>query len=513
MRIGGLATGMDIDSLVNKLMKAERMPLDRMQQESTTLTWKRDAFRDINKKLLELDDMMLNMKLDRTYNAKSVSSSDEGAVTATASTGTDVGNYNIEVTQLAKSAINSSESSIGFDPEKTLTELEQNGTLTLTDAQKTFEFSTFDKDGENVHSYTFEADESLNDLLKRITNDDNDVRAFYDNNTDKVIMETTKTGNYNQDNSRYLGAEIGFNGSSEHYFLTDVLNIKNGEEVNPGEWKKVENGGTDAEFKYNGMTDIMTSHNNSYELNGVNFQFNGVGTANLSVTNNDEATFDSIMKFVDKYNEVVEELNGSQREEKFRDYKPLTDKQKESMSEDEIELWEEKAKSGILSGESAVSDGLFSMRSSWYSNVDTGGEITSLTQVGITTSSNFRDGGKLIVDPIELKAALNDNPEGVKKLFSNSSEDGSRGLINRLDDALDSTRDQIEARAGEGTDTLENYTIGKRMKDLNTRISDFEDRLVRVENRYWSQFTQMEKAIQRMNQQSAQLMSQFGGGA
>lgn len=511
MRIGGLATGMDIDKLVSKLMKAERMPLDRMQQESTTLTWKRDAFRDINKKLLELDDMMLNMKLDRTYNSKSVSSSDESAVTASASAGTDNGNYNIEVTHLAKSAINSSQSSIGFDQNTTLTELENNDTLTLTDAQKTFEFSTFDKDGENVHSYTFKPDETLNDLLKRITNDDNDVRAFYDENTDKVIMETTKTGNYNQDDSKYLGAEIGFNGDSEHYFLTDVLNIKNGTYDPDKGWDKNETGGTDATFKYNGMS--MSSHNNSYELNGVNFQFKSVGTANLSVTNNDEATFDSIMKFVDKYNEVVEKLNGSQQEEKFRDYKPLTDKQKESMSEDEIELWEEKAKSGILSGESAISSGLFSMRSSWYSNVETGGEITSLTQVGITTSSNFRDGGKLIVDPIELKAALNDNPEGVKNLFSNSSEDDSRGLINRLDDALDSTRDQIEARAGEGTDTLENYTIGNRMKDLNTRISDFEDRLVRVENRYWSQFTQMEKAIQRMNQQSAQLMSQFGGGA
>ncbi|SDQ25297.1 flagellar hook-associated protein 2 [Virgibacillus salinus] len=489
MRIGGLATGMDIDSLVNKLMKAERMPLDRMQQESTTLTWKRDAFRDINKKLLELDDMMLNMKLDRTYNSKSVSSSDESSVTATASTGVSDGNYSIEVEKLASSETVIGEQ-IDIDTTKTL---EEQGIV-----PGEISFNTYTEDGNTeTHTISVDSNDTLQDVLKKITDDDNNVRAFYDSNTKKVIMETTRTGKYNINGNK----EIDFSTDS---FLNDTLKLGAG-------YASQETGGEDAQFNYNGVG--MTSHNNSYDLGGINFQFKGVGTANLSVTNNDEATFDSIMKFVDKYNEVVEKLNGSQSEEKFRDYKPLTDKQKESMSEDEIELWEEKAKSGILSGESAISDGLFSMRSSWYSNVDTGGEITSLTQVGITTSSNYRDGGKLIVDPIELKAALSDNPEEVKKLFSNSSEDGSRGLINRLDDALDSTRGKIEARAGSGMDTLENYSLGKRMKEINTRISDFEDRLVRVENRYWSQFTQMEKAIQRMNQQSAQLMSQFGGGA
>ncbi|MDY0393232.1 flagellar cap protein FliD N-terminal domain-containing protein [Virgibacillus halophilus] len=70
MRIGGLATGMDIDELVNKLMTAERVPLNKMQQNQTTLTWQRDAFRDVNKTLKELDDMMLDMKLSKAYNTK-----------------------------------------------------------------------------------------------------------------------------------------------------------------------------------------------------------------------------------------------------------------------------------------------------------------------------------------------------------------------------------------------------------------------------------------------------------
>ncbi|MFD1038878.1 flagellar hook-associated protein 2 [Virgibacillus byunsanensis] len=495
MRIGGLASGMDIDSLVGKLMEAERMPLQKMEQDQTKLTWQRDSFRDINKKLLELDDMMLNMKMSSTYNSKSVSSSNESAVTATASSSADNGLYNIEVTQMATSAINISQSAIGqeIDPNESM-----NTQQFTTDVNNgTYKFSTYDEETEGMKEHTFEVKDgdSLNDVLKRITDADNNVRAFFDEPSQKVIMETIRTGNYNEN-----GSEIDFNGT-DNAFFTDVLNL------DPTQ----EDGGENAQFTYNGLATVMESKTNSYQLNGVNFQFKSEGSASLTVTNNVESSFEKIMDFVDKYNEVVETLNGTQQEEKFRDYKPLTDEQKEDMSEKQIELWEEKAKSGLLRGESSISSGLFSMRQSWYSTVETGGDITSLTQIGIKTSSNYMDGGKLEVNETDLKNALRDNPGDVQKLFSNNAEGDSRGLVNRLEDAVESTMSKIEERAGKGTDTLENYTLGKRMKDVTTRIAAFEDRLVQKENRYWSQFTQMEKAIQRMNQQSAQL-AQFSGG-
>lgn len=499
MRIGGLASGMDIDNLVNKLMEAERMPLQKMEQDQTKLTWKRDAFRDVNKTLSELDDMVLNMKMSGTYNSKSVSSSDESAVTATASPSAGNGTYSIEIERLAKSAVNASTESIDFDADTTFGELIENGDIGITEDEKTFQFITYDENGDEKtpHKYTLQDDETLNDLLGRITSDNNDVRAFYEPTTQKIIMETDRTGEYNPS-----GAEIDFSGET---FFTETLNMDISNEK----------GGTDAEFTYNGLEETITSHDNSYELGGVNFQFNDTTdgeSVNLTVTNNVDESYESIMDFVDKYNEVVDKLNETQQEEKFRDYPPLTDAQKEEMTEREIELWEEKAKSGILRGESAISQGLFSMRSSWYSNVETDGAYSSLTELGITTTSNYLDGGKLEVNEQELKDALANDPDSVHKVFSNSSEGEDRGIINRLEDALDSTIGQIEQRAGKGTDTLENYTLGKRMKDLNERIASFEERMVQVENRYWSQFTEMEKAIQRMNQQSAQLQNQFGGG-
>jgi flagellar hook-associated protein 2 len=420
------------------------------------------------------------MKLSKTYNSKKVSSSQGNAVTATATTSTANGTYRINVTRLATPAINVSESKID-DPDKAM------------DIDGDIQFTIYNEDGsENKRTIPVNKEDTLNDILKKINNDDSPVRAFYDAGSKRVIMETTRTGKYNPGNS----PEIDF---GEDDFFKNALNMG------------TEQGGTDAVFEYNGIE--MTSKNNSYELNGINFQFlnETQGNAALTVTNDTENSFDSIMAFIDKYNEVIDTLNESQREERYRDFPPLTEAQKKEMSEDEIEKWEEKAKSGMLKGESAIKDGMFAMRQSWYANVKTDGAFASLTEIGVTTSNNYLDGGKLIVNEEKLRAALHEDPDSVQKLFSNSGEAPGRGLVNRLEDAVEGTMSKIKQRAGgEGTTTLETFTLGKRMKDLNKRIAAFEERLTKIETRYWSQFTAMEKAISRMNQQSSQLLAQFG---
>lgn len=106
MRVGGIVSGMDIEGMVSKLMEAERMPLERLQQQQKTLEWKRDGYRDINSHLLDLDKMMLDMKLTTTYKPKQATSSMESAVTATATSSAANGNYSINVQELATSAMN-----------------------------------------------------------------------------------------------------------------------------------------------------------------------------------------------------------------------------------------------------------------------------------------------------------------------------------------------------------------------------------------------------------------------
>jgi len=485
MSVGGIYSGMDIEAMVNKLMEAERMPLERLKQQQTTLEWKRDAYRDINSKLLELDNLMLDMKLSRTYNPKSTTSSQEKAVTATASSSASNGTYDIQVTQIATRAMR-----VGGS-----IDLDLNSKMTESMAGE-YEFVTYDNDGQaKTHTFTVAEGESLSQVLKNIERaSDGRVRAFFDSSANRVVLEATRSGQYNEN-----GDEITF---SSNDFFNNVLRLNENEET----------GGQNAEFIYNnGLT--ISSRENSYTLNGVTFEFHHVteGNARISVQTDVDRSFDKIMEFVNKYNEVIEEMNKSQTEEKFRNYHPLSEEQKKEMTDEQIKLWEEKAKSGILRGESSIRDGMFQLRNSLQSVVNSDGAYSLLSNIGITTSKDYLSGGKLEVDEEKLRDALRNNPDDVYKLFANNAEGESRGLIYRFDNALDNVRGKIENQAGKSTSTLDNYALGKQMKAINERISDFERRMIQVEQRYWAQFTQMEKAIARLSEQSNYLFSQFGG--
>ncbi|WP_077624781.1 flagellar hook-associated protein 2 [Sediminibacillus massiliensis] len=523
-RISGLASGMDTESMVNDLMRAERMPLDKLEQDKTWMTWQRDAYRDVNKLFYDLDQQVLDMKLQKTYSSKSTSTTQSGAVTASATAASTNGTYNIQVDQLATSAVNFSQSAISGGDEpinldgKLNEQVFANGSIdTGADTELSFDFFTYDKNGNRQdHQVKFTGDDSMNDIFKKIsTASDGAVRAFYDNEADKVILERTETGNFNQ-SDEFLGAEIGFNGQTNSSFLTDILQIKNGKQVTledgTTEWQRAETGGSNARFIYNNGYEVETTKN-SYTLDGVTFNFTDTtdGPAKVTVNNDVDAALEKIVGFVDKYNELLEKVNESVSEPRYRDYKPLTDAQKEEMSDKQIEQWEERAKSGLLRGDNMLSSGLVSMRQSWYGQIDNESSFSHLSNIGIETSPNYMDGGKLIVDEEDLRTALREDPQSVYKLFSNDVEGSGRGIINRLEDSMAGTMDRIQERAGKGTQTLEQYTLGKQLKDIDTRIDRFQDKLVQTENRYWRQFTEMEKAIQRMNQQSMYLMNQFGG--
>lgn len=506
MRIGGLASGIDTDSIVQDLMRAERIPLDKMEQDRQRLEWQRDAYREINTKLFELDEMAFDLKLESNFNTKSFQSSQGGAVTASGGAGASEGSYAINVQALATSAMNvSGMIDINSDISKHYGE--------------TYKFYTFDEEGiAQPHEFTVNQGDTISDVIERINDDsDNNIRMFYDDVTNQVVMETTRTGQYNPGGNTVVtvddesinnnGAEILFDKDNNSFF-TEVLNLQAGKKEDGMEGG--ETGGANATFTYNNYYTVETTEN-SHTINGVTFEFTGVtnGNATVNVQNDTDATIEKITEFVDKYNELIDTINGALREERYRDYPPLTDAQREEMDEGEIELWEERAKSGLLRSDPILSSALGNLRQNWYSSVDTGGTYTALTQVGITTTSDYMDGGKLEIDEEQLREALATDAQSVFNLFSNSEEGESLGLLNQLENTLDDTMSRINDRAGRGSDTLENYSIGRRIKDVDDRISRFEDRLTQIEDRYWRQFSQMEQAISMMNQQSAMLTS-FG---
>ena len=250
-----------------------------------------------------------------------------------------------------------------------------------------------------------------------------------------------------------------------------------------------------------------------------------VASVSLASTADTKSIKESIKEFVKNYNEMLDTLNGLLKEKKYRDYPPLTKEQREDMSENEQKLWDEKAKSGLLRSDSLIRDGLTKMRSQFVSSVKGLGDATmdSLAEIGITTSKILSDGGKLVINDDKLDAALEKDPDQVVQLFTNTGSvttttddkgrkvtQDSRGITNRLRDEIDELTKSIEKKAGKEGKTEQTYSIGKQIIESDNRITKLQAKLKDIEARYWKQFTAMEQAINKANQQSGMFMQ--GGG-
>ena len=114
LRISGLATGLDTDSIVQQLIRAASIPLDRLEQQKQWYQWQQEDLRDINSQLMSLrNDNVFKLKLQGTFMAKTVTSSNPSVATATAGANAVNGSYTISVSQLAQAATTASTDKIG----------------------------------------------------------------------------------------------------------------------------------------------------------------------------------------------------------------------------------------------------------------------------------------------------------------------------------------------------------------------------------------------------------------
>ena len=219
--------------------------------------------------------------------------------------------------------------------------------------------------------------------------------------------------------------------------------------------------------------------------------------------------------FVTAYNKIIDKVNTLTSESPDLDvkikYKPLTDSDKEDMSEDEIEKWNKKAQEGLLQNDSALNGILSELRSA----VNTIEESTglSLSKLGIKTQSyDYTSGGQLGVDTEQLKETLTSSSDAVKDLFT--GEDGvSQKIKNVLDKYVGTFGGDgiLLLKAGSKTRTNDTSLLSTQIKQYEDTIDDLTDQLEDEQDRYWSKFTAMEQALSTLNAQSSYLTSMFSG--
>lgn len=375
-------------------------------------------------------------------------------------------------------------------------------TTKVLQAGQTENFTITNKQGLTANIEVTDQD-TYATLAKKI-NDAKDVdgntlgmRASFDNATSRFFIS-----------SREMGVDQGFTLENTAFVENQIL----------GGGVVYSAVGQDAQLTFDGIL-VENQTSNNVTVHGINLNLlaESAEVVKMAVKSDTDGAFNTIKDFVESYNELIANLEAKINEPRYRDYPPLTDEERGAISEREAELWDEKAQSGLLRNDPQLRTTLNQLRRSLgdpVSGIATG-ELSILSQIGIKTG-NYRDGGKLFIDENKLKASLNEKPDEVMNLFTKkATEEGNTsqmGLGMRTYEDINRAISNLRTKAGSSGMTVGDQSfLGKRLSRLDNQIFSREDRLLQVEDRYYRQFTAMEKAIAQMNQQSDFIMqSMFG---
>ena len=373
----------------------------------------------------------------------------------------------------------------------------------LNDALKNFTVN-----GAKIDNIT--ADTTVDGLLTAINNNkDAGVTAIYLGSENKFVLSSNEKGE---------GRKITLGADPKD--TTDAANLIFG---------GVSTDGTDGEMSilYNGVQTTITSSSNTFSIDGLDIRatntFNtGSATAeggvSFTASADTEKVTETVKKFIEAYNAMIDEVRTQATTKPDSNYKPLTDDQKNEMNETSIKNWEDKAKEGILYNSSALKDLDNATQGIFSSMMINGVSYDDLEKIGISFSDDYTAGGKIVFDEEKFKTAMDSDPEKVSDLFT-----GTHGIVNTIDSTLSTYATRYASKNGNsygvlieeaGSEklslTLTNNSIYKELKDMQETITNLQSQLSTEQDRYISQFTQMERLINQMNSQSSYL-SQLGG--
>lgn len=284
----------------------------------------------------------------------------------------------------------------------------------------------------------------------------------------------------------------------------------------------------------------LTQSSNNFTVNGVTYSITGVTAAdspvNISITKDTSKVHDLITNFIDKYNDLIGEIQDKLAEKKDYDYKPLTDTQKSSMSDTDITNWETKAKQGILRNDDNLQQLLDNLTSAFTNSVvDSSGKSVSTlyfgslgsNAIGIDFSDDYTEGSKIVIkDEQKFTEALNNNADEIIKLFTTTSDStdaaekfNQSGIFQRISQVINNNvgmigttlnggiltkyanlQDDYSITGGSGTGTLPDQIYQKQLI-----IDSLTETMNANQTKYYNQFTQLEVAMEKLNAQQSTL--------
>ena len=563
IRLSGINSGLDTDAIVKELVSAYSLKTEKYEKQQTKLEWKQDAWKSLNTKIYGLYTNISNLRFESAYNLKKTTLSDSTKATVTASSDAVTGTQKLNVLQTAQASYLTG-GFLGEDvtANSTLKDLGYTGGNTAIKLK--------DKAGKET-TIEINADTKINDLIGKFK--DAGLNASFDTNNNRIFLSAKESGSagdfdlvaetsdaysvlsklglastedaaeeikrqakeYNKlygewDTLKKSGAtdEASIKKLQELREKLDTYNadikavaggVKKAEDVVKDDNLATQIEGQDAIIKVNGVQ--FTSSTNTFQVNGLTIEAQAVtgdgdkNAVTIGTSVDTQGIYDKIKDFLTEYNSVINEITKLYNAESAKDYEPLTDEEKDSMSEEQVEKWEEKIKSALLRRDTSLGNVMNAMVNSMSQTFEINGEKLSLGNFGIQTlgflNAAENEQYAFHIDGDEddentsgkkdkLMAAIQEDPdklmEFMKKLTSN--------LYTAIDDKMKSTE------LSSAYKVYNDKEMDKEVKEVEDLIKKWNDKIAEQEDAYFKKFSQMEVALSKLQSQTNSLSGLLG---
>ena len=536
IRITGLNSGLDTEAIISELVSAYRTKEEKYQKAQTKLSWKQDAWKDLNIKVRSLYDNISNLRFTSAWTMKKTTVSDSTKATVTAAGSCVNGTQTLKIKQLAKGTYITggeiSNISAGTAPTSATKLSELGYTGSGGDIQ------VKDSSGNVVKTVSVTGNTTIKDLVSAL-NGAGDTKASFDATNKRIFMTSNKTGEQNA---------FSLDGDAD-ILKTVGLSKEGGASIVDAQ---------DSEIELNGAK--FTSANNTYTVNGLTIDcLAETGNSEISITTSvdTQSMYDQVKNFLSQYNSLMKEMYSLYNADSAKGYEPLTDSEKDQMTDTEVEKWEEKIKAALLRRDDTL-DGIMStmknaMSTSYYiyngnavtydsdkqyykcngnaiKNSD-GSYVTSASQLKLWASANGAKKYSLSSFGIKTEAYATMTANSSQDAYhidgdadDSVSKNNSDVLMNMLSsdpDTVSSFMKQLTSGLYSAIDTKmksvkglsSSYTIyndiemAREYSDYTDTISKWEDKLTDLEDSYYKKFAAMESALASLQSQSSSLSS------
>lgn len=620
MRLTGLMSGMDTESIIQQLVSAKQTKVDDAKKAQTKLEWKQTAWKELNTKIKNLQSKYIStMRFSTAYSKRTTKVSNSSAVSVITGENAVKGVQSLKINKLAKTgyltgaelkgkdgsltvaskvsdiegfsagcAFNITSGSNSVDVTVTedttisdvLNKLKEAGVNASFDAKNQRFFVSASASGLDS-DFSITASDSAGDAALSLLGlktkigsgegEDNatykkyaELAAFYvegdkSATLDKINADGRITNAINSRVNSYLEQYKSLlssrDSASQMKDLTDnyidVTSTTDADgkvtysatakaaltaEVEDSYYNSVQYAakviadgsasggatkvsGQDAEIVLNGAT--FTGSTNVFEINGLTFTALSTTAAGeeITVTTEDDVDgiYDMVKGFLKEYNTLINEMDKLYNADSAKDYEPLTDDEKDAMSDTEVEKYEQKIKDALLRRDSNLSTISSALKEVMSAGIEINGKTMYLSNFGINTlgyfeaADNEKNAYHIDGDPDDtstsgnadvLKSLISIDPDTVVSFFS--------ALSKNLYDKMSSLSKSVE-----GYRSFGNFYDDKKMKsdydDYKTKIADLEEKLNDYEDKWYSKFSKMETALAKLQSNSSAVTSLLGG--